>query len=65
MAWSGAASEAARDKAKIELSLARAPLYRLRMAVNAVEHIDKGPRLRKLMADVYAALDAIEFELGR
>jgi hypothetical protein len=53
MSW-GSGGEEVREKAKVELALVRGPMYRLSQTVNSLQHPDKGPDLRALVAEAYA-----------
>ena len=64
MAW-GEGGEEIRERAKTELALVRVPLYRLSQTLQALQHPDKGPELRTLVADAYAVLERIERVLQR
>ena len=64
MAW-GSGGEEVREQAKTCLALVRVPMYRLSQEVNKLQHPEKGPELRNLVAEAYAVLDRIEYVLRR
>ena len=65
VSWGGDEGEALRSEMKVELSLTRAPLYRLTKAAVALRHPAKGARLRELTRELSLTLDHIEEVLNR
>lgn len=64
MAW-GAGGEELREEAKVQLALVKMPMYRLKQVGIELRHPEKGPRLVKLMDNLYATITEIESLLGR
>ena len=64
MAW-GNGGEELRERAKVELSHVRMPVYRLGQTAAALTHSEKGPRLRELVAELNRTMNLIEELLGR
>lgn len=64
MAW-GTGGEEVRERAKVALAQSRVRLCVLTQCARDLQHPEKGPRLRELVARLYTSVDEIEELLNR